>query len=262
MIMAKRASIMTRNEYDRLFSADNPKAVKALDFGYVNAILYMAPHSLAGVGNLCSHASPGCIALCLGHYSGQAGMVKGGNLETGTNTVRESRKRKARLFMTQRPDFVRLVCKRIGELLKGAAKEGLQLCVRLNGATDIGWEGVRHPYSGLTVFAMFPQVQFVDYTKNPRRMLAWCEGKLPANYHLTFSRSEANWSDCERVLKAGGNVAAVFSKYLPETYNGFAVIDGDKHDLRHVDATGGVIVGLLPKGLKARRDKSGFVIAQ
>jgi len=44
-------------------------------FGYLNAIHYMAPHTLGGVGNLCPHASEGCKALCLGHYSGQAGMV-------------------------------------------------------------------------------------------------------------------------------------------------------------------------------------------
>ena len=82
---------------------------------------------------------------------------------------------------------------------------------------------------------------------------------LPSNYHLTFSRTESNWSDCLRVLAAGKNVAAVFDK-VPASYEGFTVIDGDKHDLRQLDPKGGVIVGLSPKGRKAKKDTSGFVV--
>ena len=47
-------------------------------------------------------------------------------------------------------------------------------------------------------------------------------------------------------------------------YRGFTVIDGDQHDLRHLDASGGerksLIVALSPKGNKAKRDASGFVV--
>ena len=60
---------------NRIFSTDSAKAIKAQGFGYINAIHYLAPASLSGK-NLCSHASPACIALCLGWESGQAGMVK------------------------------------------------------------------------------------------------------------------------------------------------------------------------------------------
>ena len=91
----------------RFFSLDSPKAIKAQSFGYLNAINYMAPASTAGVGNLCPHASAGCLALCLGWYSGQAGMLSNAELETGTNAVRASRQRKARLFMQDRPAFMR-----------------------------------------------------------------------------------------------------------------------------------------------------------
>jgi hypothetical protein len=37
------------------------------------------------------------------------------------------------------------------------------------------------------------------------------------------------------------------------------VIDGDEHDLRHLDGRG-VVIGLSPKGPRAKHDKSGFVI--
>ena len=46
---------------------------------------------------------------------------------------------------------------------------------------------------------------------------------------------------------------------LPKTYLGFRVINGDSHDLRFLDPKG-VIVGLSPKGNKAKKDTSGFVI--
>jgi hypothetical protein len=85
---------------------------------------------------------------------------------------------------------------------------------------------------------------------------------LPANYDLTFSRSERNEADCLEVLRQGGRVAAVFAtrrgRPLPKTWQGFRVIDGDKHDLRFLDR-GGIVVGLRAKG-KARADRSGFVI--
>ena len=60
--------------FQRFFSVDSPKAVKAQYYGWLNAINYMAPHRLAGVGNLCPNASAGCIALCLGEHSGNAAL--------------------------------------------------------------------------------------------------------------------------------------------------------------------------------------------
>ena len=46
---------------------------------------------------------------------------------------------------------------------------------------------------------------------------------------------------------------------VTETYLGHPVINGDEHDLRFLDPKG-VIVGLSPKGHKAKKDTSGFVI--
>jgi hypothetical protein len=136
-----------------------------------------------------------------------------------------------------------------------AAKAGLKLCIRLNGATDIAWEGLA-PH----LFAAFPDVQFVDYTKSPKRALAHARGQLPANYHLTFSRSETNEADCVRVLAAGGNVAVVFAGAFPKTYLGARVVDGDQSDLRHLEGRQGLVIALSPKGRKAKRDTSGFVV--
>jgi hypothetical protein len=82
-------------QFKRFFSVDSPKAIKAKKYRYLNAINYMAPHKSAGIGNLCSHASPGCINLCLGRESGQASMVSANT--NWTNSTRDSRERKAHL---------------------------------------------------------------------------------------------------------------------------------------------------------------------
>ena len=257
--------------FTQFFSLDSPKAIKARAFGYMNAINYMAPASLAGVGNLCPHASPGCLALCLGWHSGQAGMVKGGRTNA-LNAVRRSRQDKARMFMRDRATFFAELIAGIERAQRKAQREGLKLCIRLNGATDIAWEGAtrdirRDGVPHHSIFSAFRDVQFVDYTKSVRRALrAATDPTWPANYHLTFSRSETNWNECVQVLTAGGNVAIVFADKAAALaaglYRGFTVIDGDQHDLRHLDASGGrsLIVALSPKGNKAKRDASGFVV--
>jgi hypothetical protein len=234
--------------FSRFFSLDNPKAVKAQQYGWLNAINYMAPHRLAGVGNLCPNASAGCIELCLGVTSGNAAMYP---------TVLRSRIAKAQWFMNDRKAFMTHAAKKIGQAIAKAKRERMRLCVRLNGATDIAWESL-HVQGELSLVAQFPDVQFVDYTKSVKRALAHARGQLPKNYHLTFSRSETNEAQCLEVLAAGGNVAVVSSLPRPEAWHGYPTIDGDQHDLRHLDAFG--VVWLSPKGAKAKTTQSGFVL--
>lgn len=158
--------------------------------------------------------------------------------------------------------------------VRTARRKRMKLAVRPNGSTDIAYEGLRifvddvfaaelSRVSGLvvkpglhTIFSAFPSIQFVDYTKNPRRF----DRVLLRNYDLTFSRSETNEAQALALLARGHNVAVVFGSGLPGTWRGYRVIDGDQHDLRFLDPRCGVVVGLSPKGLKAKRDTSGFVI--
>jgi hypothetical protein len=248
-------------KFSQFFSVDSPKAIKAQEYGWLNAINYMAPAELGGVGNLCPHSSAACRALCLGWFSGQASMVKKGTGKRVVGYTRKSRVAKAQMFMKDRDAFLKELAVGINRVKRKARQEGLEVCVRLNGATDIAWEGIRFPNSGSNVFDLWPLTQFVDYTKSKRRALNHSAGMFPPNYHLTFSRSETNEDDCETVLASGGNVAVVSSLPPPATYLGYPVIDGDKHDLRHLDPKG-VVVWLKPKGAKAKADKSGFVVRE
>ena len=253
-----------------IFSMDSAKAIKAQEYGFLNGIHYLAPSNLSGI-NLCSHASMGCIKLCLGWESGQASMVKN---DADLNSVRKSRIQKAQRFMKSRAEYLLDVIRSIDNAIAKAGKVDLSLCLRLNGASDIAFEGIRFTIErnkkgkaikitlggkdGRSIMDHYPQIPFVDYTKNPARF----DRQLPANYHLTFSRSETNESDALRLLARGVNVAIVFAGEMPSTWNGFNVIDGDKHDLRQLDPKGpiGTVIGLAPKGRKAKRDTSGFVV--
>ena len=240
-------------KFTKFFSTDSAKAIKADKYGWLNAINYMAPHDTAGVGNLCPDASEGCKALCLGMYSGQAAMVT--DLENGTNAVRESRIAKSQYFMDERQAFMAEMAGHVRAMIRKADRENKKLAVRPNGSTDIAFERIPTD-NGQPLPFRFPEIQFVDYTKNMRRVL---DPNRPANYHLTFSLSETNKAEAEQVLAAGFNVAVVFGNGQPDSFMGHRVIDGTEHDLRHLDPQP-VIVGLDPKGKKAKSDTSGFVV--
>ena len=131
---------------------------------------------------------------------------------------------------------------------EGAHDAGLTLAARLNVFSDIDWE---HVYPEL--FSTFDDVTFYDYTKRLDRV------ELPANYHLTYSRSELNEPAILGLLAQGHNAAVVFdSKQFPETWHGYRVINGDAHDLRFLDPKG-VVVGLSAKGYNVDK-ASAFVI--
>ena len=239
--------------FTKFFSVDSPKAIMASDFGYLNAINYMAPHSTAGRGDLCGNSTKGCRDLCLGWYSGHAAMVT--DLNKGTNKVRESRIAKAQWFMDDRKAFMAEMTSHVEALIRKANRESLDLCVRPNGSTDLAFEYIKTD-NGQSLPVRYPETQFIDYTKSLERIL---NKNRPANYHLTFSLSEENRLDAEQALIAGYNVAVVFGEGLPKQFMGHDVIDGTTHDLRHLDPSP-VIVGLEPKGKLAKNDTSGFVV--
>jgi hypothetical protein len=231
--------------YTLLSVGKDAKTVKGEKFGYLTGILYMQPASLSGV-NLCRGSSAGCREACL--FS--AGMAK-------FPAVKKGRARKTAMFLNQPEEFMKALKADVALLEKQAKKKGMGAVVRLNGTTDIPWE--EHTIDGLTIFEHFPNVNFMDYTKILKRMLKGSAALAHPNYHLTFSRSEANERHARLVMSIGGNVAVVFAgKTLPKTFLRKRVVNGDESDLRFLDKKG-VVVGLYAKG-KAKKDTSGFVV--
>tara|TARA_R100001594_G_scaffold150318_2_gene211001 strand:- start:321 stop:1061 length:741 start_codon:yes stop_codon:yes gene_type:complete len=217
----------------------NAKTVKGQKYGYMTAILYLASSNLSGF-NICPQASEGCKKACL--VSSGHGAFK---------NVLNGRINKTRWFIQERESFLIQLKKEINQFIKLAERKGLKPCVRLNGTSDISFENT-------TIFSDFPNVQFYDYTKVYKRALKHAEGKMPSNYHLTYSLNEDNKDLAFNILKLGGNISAVFRKYIPKIFKGYKVVNADESDLRFNDPKN-VICGLIAKG-KAKTDFSGFVL--
>jgi hypothetical protein len=235
-----------------LLTTNNHKTIKGAKLGYITYIMYMSPFTDNSQGiNLCPHASAGCSRACL-FSSGFGGMYDG---------VKEGRRNKTEWYLSNRPEFMAQLDLEIGKAI--AKNEGKAIPVfRLNGTSDIRWEKIK-VREGKNIFELYPDVQFYDYTKNPKRF----DGSMPSNYHLTFSRSEVNDKSAMAILEKGYNVAVVFKGELPKKYLGYKVINGDETDLRFLDKKN-VIVGLKFKNITGKNGgevnkyakESGFVI--
>ena len=191
--------------------------------------------------NLCPMASKGCQAACLGPNSGKGvfDRVKHArNVRTG--------------FVLQHPYEAGVL---IGSEIAAAQRKHGAVSLRLNTVSDIRWELVA---PGALEYLIGQGVRLYDYT-------AWRpEDREPMpGYHLTYSAKEPSHTPDDYltgILAGDGNVSMVFGvakgRDLPETWQGFKVIDGDESDDRTLDPSG-VVVGLRQKGNV--RDSSGFV---
>lgn len=191
--------------------------------------------------NLCPMASKGCAAACLGPNSGKgelASVQHARNVRTG--------------FLLSDPYEAGVL---IGSEIRKAQRKHGDVSLRLNTVSDIRWELVAP--RGMRVL-IDGGVRMYDYT-------AWRpEDREPLEgYHLTFSAKEPSHTPDNYlvgVLASGGNVAMPFAvrrgRELPETWQGFKVIDGDESDDRTLDPSG-VVVGLRQKGRV--KDETGFI---
>ena len=226
-----------------------------------SAGLSLAHHKSAGVGNLCTHASDGCVDSCVGEQ-GLASVWK---------SIQRARVAKTRMYYRNRAEFMDWMRHDIKRLLRKADKAGKRLALRPNMFSDVYWERAG-------IIQEFPEVQFYDYTKHPGRISA--KNALLSNYHVTFSRSEDNHEDVMRALLSNCNASVVFAdrerpfvgnrshlQRLPKTWHGSTVVNGDVSDLRYEDPVGrrrGLVVGLRLKAHsheeRAKAIASGFAV--
>lgn len=201
----------------------------------------LAQANTSGFANVCPYSTATCRDDCVAREG------FGRYQQEGKNGKPSPRALKVKFLVEHTSEFLTLVA---AEIDAAYAKFGDQLRIRLNTSSDIRYEEIA-PW----LIGDRPHVQFYDYTKDWQRT-------TPANYSLTLSASERT-SDadvCSQLAK-GRKVAVVFDtsrrRALPTTWNGSAVIDGDKSDNRADDATG-VVIGLRAKG-KMRHDTTGMV---
>jgi hypothetical protein len=221
------------------------KIDRGLSVSVLSAVVYMAPDREAFAADdprsLCPWATAQCSGCCIGTHTGRMIM----------SPLRNARLWKTALLLGARGLFRDLLQLEAAALQRKAERLGMVAAVRVDGSTDTG--------EGIKLAAALPTLQTYDYTKSPQRALRHARGELPSNYHVTFSHSGENSSDCGEVLAAGGTVAVVFDadprshEPIPSALWGRAVIDGDEHDARFLDPRG-VVVGLR---FKQARDRSG-----
>lgn len=202
-------------------------------------VLYLAPASLSG-HNVCAKATKECITGCL-NTSGRAKMAK------SYIAIMNARINKTKFFYDHREQFNDILFHEL-KLAKGRTeRKGKEFAVRLNGTSDLN--PILFKKDGKNILETYPDVQFYDYTKILNRVEL---AKKYPNYDLTFSFTGHNWNDCLIALKNNVRVAVIFDikagQPLPETFNGYKVIDGDKYDYRPLDEKN-VIVGLRWKNI-------------
>ncbi len=221
----------------------NAKTKKMLDeFGYEAVIQYMAPDTVAdGTHTVCPWSTLGCRDSCL--YTAGRGAMR---------MVQDSRINKTLEFFKNRQNYADRLVNELVNLEARAIKKGYTPVARLNGTSDIPWEN----YIDMEAL---PNVRFYDYTKSEIRMHRFLAGKMPDNYHLTFSYNEEKKQGIvDKMIRKGGTVAVVFRKEIPKTFLGHKVITGMEHDFRFRDPKGR-IVGLIARG-RAKKDTTGFVV--
>ena len=252
-----RPEIAAIVESDKLFTkvptnllsvSSDAKTVKGEKIGYLTGIVYGAPaNTCSPRWTMCALAKTAqCDIDCL--VSAGRGRFE---------NVHRARVRKTLYFKQYPQEFMTLLVKNIFSLIRKAEKLGLTPAARLCGTWDVEWEKVYFEYQGetVTIFDVFPDLQFYDYTKTPCR-------KVPANYHLTFSYSGA--PKFQKVIKKQlakdpkTNVAVVFQGKQPTTFFGRKLINGDDSDVRFLDEHFS-IVALTAKGM-AKTSDSPFIV--
>lgn len=226
--------------------------------------LAMAPANYSG-RELCAWRTDGCTAACNGFWSGMNVTV----------TTRLALIGRALLWNYFRELFVSKLRAELANFVKLCKRTGVIPACRLNVSTDVVYERVLPE-----LFAEFPTIRFLDYTKAlPRN-----RPTLPANYSLCHSFNEkTTTADVQAIVSAGRNIVIAFdSAYRPQkklwgalpaavrftdaTGRDFTlpVVNGDRHDLRLAEMDGrGVVVGLHGKSGGKRVDRaveSGFML--
>ena len=184
--------------------------------------------------------------------------------KNGNHNVHIARIIRAILYYEYREQFLSRLTLELAAHQRKAKKLGALCGFRPNTTSDLSWEKIKVK-DNKTLFELFPDVQFYDYTKVITRDITGIK-----NYHLTFSLNERNSLLVGLAFKKNMNVTVVIrnkkigNKWAPKpttyTLNGITkkAIDGDLHDARFIDDKDCFIL-LDPKGKDTLKDTTGFV---
>lgn len=213
---------------------ENGKTEKSSGIGIHTKGLFLAPHSAAQIPkfDVCPHASSECRANCLGTEAG--GNRQYPDAALSSKTIKTH-------FLVSHPEHATYIIHH--EIVKHKNKsteEGYKPAIRFNGTSDLPWG-----HMAGKLMKHHSDVDFYDYTKDPKKAEAQFNPDHPKNYKLALSHTgtnhaESNDKDVIAHLKRGGVVALVHDsgKGIPKpthivdrkTEQEFPIIDGDKDD--------------------------------
>src|SRR4051812_39186166 len=169
----------------------NAKLSKAPDgTNCLVAGLALAPHAIGGTHTVCANSTAGCRSACNLWFAGR----------TVTAVVRQAMEARKAFLLRDPVGFHAQLNREIRVHIRRAKRLGLRPLVRLNVASDLDWSAT---------IALHPDCTFYDYSKVVSRAQSV---DLPANYQVTYSRSErSSLEDMRKILTAGRNIAVVFN---------------------------------------------------
>lgn len=228
-----------------LLLSSSAKTKKAIEFGYRNFILFLAPHSLSGT-DLCKYSTKECRSGCL-FYAGRGIM----------RSVLNGRLQKTDLLNR----FPILFLQKLNIEIRTKPEKSV---IRLNGTSDYLWEKLFFPRTKINVYSNNYDYQFVEYTKYPFSQKKEFIAENP-NVDLVYSYSgtQSSMIQARKYLANGNKISLVASEdkkiELLEkgSWNGYPTVDGDLHDLTFLHPVQSVLV-LSAKGRLKKAKKGKF----
>jgi len=185
----------------------------------------------------CSDYTKACLKDCLA-WKGYAKIYP--------ETVIKGRKKRTDLFLNDLPSFMIKLEKELNALCKASRKKNKIPVVRLNGFSDIDFSLSKYHIRGDSIFNIYQEIYFYDYTKNLERVIVnFARSQTFKNYHLTFSHEPNNLKDCATAHLAYNTNISVIDKpenVYPFRKAGLDTINGDGHDFRFLDPDNSMIL--------------------
>ena len=189
----------------------------------------------------------GCFDLCLK----SAGRGK-------FNNVVNARNNKSNFYNNDKNLFIELLIHELKLHVINCKKNNVNPSARLNVLSDIPYEKIFINNFGVTVFDLFQEIYFYDYTKRSNRLEACNKIK---NYKLMFSYSgkQEYQKQVSKAIEFSNPIAVVFKNEFPKTFLNRPVFDGDLSDIDN-STKDNHIIALKAKGSLARNSFNNFVV--
>ena len=237
----------------------NPKVDKGREAtGTWNAVLHLAPYTTVPGVNVCAEAgAAGCYSACLWRAGrgGIAPLAKPGG-------VAYARYQRTFWYARDPEAFIARVRSEAVRFARRVRRAGYTPALRLNGTSDIPYER-DHPELVRDLIA--EGIVLYDYTKLSDRTppegysLIWSYSGAPG-YRERLPEAMARYGRATVVFRVRPGTKARAGAPLPDTFEGYPVVDGDEHDNWYL-LPRDVVVGLRAKGREAWRRPSPLIIA-